>query len=1041
MAEYKWQRRERKQKKNRERMPKHGKAQAQIYSDSLEKREKEKNKLLGRIDKMLMKQTPLEDTMGKNLQTIKPQQLAKVTNTTIPQAGQQIKQQQTQNRQVGQNAPQQPPAQRNISFGPNGADLLPNEIKQRLDKFNSQDQLMQINETVNLNAKNPQDYEMAKYLARSGSPKVQTMALNKLSAQDLDTMIQPTSPNTDAVAILAQKTQNPSYMRSMTKHTSPQVRMNLLKNPNITDLTMSEMYDDNDDQIRNRIVGQSTNQELLHLFISDKNPQIRARLVDKLDHDGLKILLTDSDPHVQAMAKKKLQGRFSKMEKSGNFQKPKRPIFIQQETDRLDNNQTTSISPERLPHFSHLGDVGSNSVNGKTYNTPSFSNKSLILKEITHFIKKAEGEIEHRMLKPEDIQAWIEDQIKSAKEEYPDIDINDINSKNLSPLHSRVIKPIIYAKQLLVDYPELNAKDRANITGTFKNGKLEAVHSIRESGPFGSHLNVVLSHIKNANPNNPNASKGMGKAAARRAIEISRNGGKTLTISPDTNAAEWWRKNVKDPTNGMITIKPAEYEGVLSRMDTPKIENEMDEEFTSYAEPLRKDKIMKADKQKTFPIEGEQLPLPDVGHEYDKEATQFPVRLPTKANSYHNAFGRYYQGPDGGKRRLVPLDELIDAPKTHMATNLGMTESGRWYRHRFPDTMQDEAEQHESNREYDREEERRRLQQETDDDEREREYGYDSDRDDDEDITGDEDYSSSANLPETELPNGAIKRGDHVFHKARNIQINDEENEKFLRQASQEWSRYSNYNPSTSGKYGGRGGRGAASVSMLQGVLGSYFRDVRAKEEDPSYEPWNKYMFVTSKRGTKKKLEGATRYQMGDGNIHIEYLASSPRNEKGMPNRLNGTGKRIIYKLAKMLDKQSKVPGGNQLPYIHLTYLPDAVPFYERIGFKHDGYGLTLDTQGIRNLLKNVRKDDKSGSPFFRKDADDWDNGWDDPDDYAEDEVVNKAVGMVGDVSTPTFNGSAGQNYKKKIGSALHFKARGVEGVFDVMKSVKFEDV
>lgn len=596
MAEYKWQRRERKQKKAKDRMPKHGKAQAQIYADSLEKREKEKGKILGRIDKMLMKQTPLEDTMGKNLQTIKPQQLAKVTNTTIPQAGQQIKQQQTQNRQTGQNTPQQPqqpPAPRNIQFGPNGADLLPDELKQRMDKFNSMDQLRQADAAINLDAKNPQDYEMAKYLARSGSPKVQTMALNKLSSQDLDTMIQPTHPNPEAVSILARKTQNPSYMRSMTKHASPQVRMNLLKNPNITDLTMSEMYDDNDDQVRNNIVGRSDNQELLHLFISDKNPQIRARLVDKLDHDGLKVLLTDSDPQVQAMAKRKLQGRFSKMEKAEDGKKPKRPIFIQQDSDRLDNNQTSSIASENLPKYSYGGLVGSNQINGTTYNTPSFSNKSLLLKELGNFIKKAEEEIEHKALKPEDIQAWIDEQIKRAQEEYPNIDINDINSKNLSPQHARVIKPIIYAKQLLQDYPDLNARDKTNITGTFKNGKLEAIYSLRDSGPFSSHLHVVLSHIKNANSNNLDASKGMGKASARRAVEVSRNGGKTLTISPDTHATEWWRTNVKDPVNGMITIKPPEYEGVLARMDSPKIENAMEEELTSYVEPLRKDKIMK----------------------------------------------------------------------------------------------------------------------------------------------------------------------------------------------------------------------------------------------------------------------------------------------------------------------------------------------------------------------------------------------------------------------------------------------------------------
>jgi hypothetical protein len=89
-----------------------------------------------------------------------------------------------------------------------------------------------------------------------------------------------------------------------------------------------------------------------------------------------------------------------------------------------------------------------------------------------------------------------------------------------------------------------------------------------------------------------------------------------------------------------------------------------------------------------------------------------------------------------------------------------------------------------------------------------------------------------------------------------------------------------------------------------------------------------------------------------------------------------------------------------------------------------------------------LRKNEKKGSPFFKKDADDWDNGWDDLDDTSDEEIeFNKSFGMMGDVSVPTYGGTEGQKYKKRIGSALNFKSRGVEGVFDVMKSIKFEDV
>lgn len=603
MAEYKWQRRERKQKKAKERMPKHGKGQAQIYADSLEKREKEKEKLLGRIDKMLMKQTPLETTMGKNLQTIKPQQLAKVTNTTIPQAGQQIKQQQTQNRQMGQMQAgkmpqQQPPAPRNVQFGPNGADLIPNELKQRLDKFNSLDQLRQTDEAIRLDAKNPQDYEMAKYLAQSGSPKVQTMALNKLSAQDLDTMVQPTHPNPEAVSVLARKTQNPSYMRSMTKHASPQVRMNLLKNPNITDLTMSEMYDDHDDQIRNNIVGRSNNQELLHLFISDKNPQIRARLVDKLDHDGLKILLTDPDPHVQALAKRKLQGRFSKMQKSGDFKKPKRPIFIQQDSDRLDNNQTTSISQEKLPKYTYGGLVGSDAVNGRTFNTPSFSNKSLILKELNTFIEKAKKpEFRVEALTPDRIDMALKHWEKWARENYPDVDFNDASDKNVSPEMARLKKPYFYLKAMrnaFDEEPELRRRGHVMGIYTGNNQNLEGAYWMSPQGDNEYVIRYLVSHAKNGVPGPYNV-RGIGTYGLQHALETAVKDNKGVRFTSDPHTGDYYNRLPFKRSGSDYYAGVADIPNVLHSLKNPtKITNEFEPEPLSFVSPpIHKEKIMK----------------------------------------------------------------------------------------------------------------------------------------------------------------------------------------------------------------------------------------------------------------------------------------------------------------------------------------------------------------------------------------------------------------------------------------------------------------
>jgi hypothetical protein len=823
--EYKWQRRERKQKSAKNRMPKHGKSQAQIYADSIEKREKDKEKLIGRINKMLMKQTPLEDTMGKNLPTIKPQQLASVTNQPMPQAAQQIKQQQTQNRQVGQNAPQQPkpPLQRSIQFGPTGADLIPNELKQRVDKFNTLTTGQQAHTANMLEKNNPQDYEMAKYLARTGSPQVQIHAVRKLTPTDLDAVVQPTNPNEDIVSVLASRTQNPSYMRNLSKHASPKVRFNLLKNPNITDLTMSEMYDDNDDQIRNYIVGKSNNQELLHLFISDKNPQIRTRLLDKVDTDGLKILLTDSDPYISAAAKRKLSGRFSKMEKAVDG---KRTVFIPAEEDEIDS-QLTTASKEKLPDYGYGTPVGPIGTAGGTQ--PSFSTKS-ILKSIDTLIEKAEVE----PLKKDKIMKFETDPRPFNQRETP--------------------KPL---ENTQLHFRELEKVPLAN--ADFKPS----------------------------------------------------------TIWPDDNAEV--------------------------------------QEFDDYA----------------YPSDEEGVPATDEDREVE---SVYRERFENKPS---NVYRRKNDNRSGY------FDERFG---THI-----------------PEEMRTERERS-------------------------------------------QDWQDKRNIVEEEdkykRQMALENKKTHKFHPAKNIKVNTDFTipPDRLKTWEKEWNNYTKHIPEEEGLYkygeGGSGGRGNTAVSILGSIVSTYRRvyDIAKAEQEEGIDSndYPKFIFVTSKRGGRSKLEGAVQYSMGNTYrneelLHVDLLASSPRNSKDMPNRYKGVGTRLLYEIAKTALNRG-------IDNVELMPLQGAVPFYKKAYMRNREGMMEWDRRGMQKFVVAAEKQgiDKIGKDF------DW---WADMDDSEPDgftslpaNSIKKEYGAVGDVSTATYGGSEGQNYRKKIGSALKFKS--VEGVFDIMKDV-----
>lgn len=114
--------------------------------------------------------------------------------------------------------------------------------------------------------------------------------------------------------------------------------------------------------VRYNIVDRTDNQDLLHLFIADKNPKIRERLISKLDKDGLKILAKDSHNEIASSAKQRL---------SENL------------TDKIHNSDdewaTAGDKNTELPNFGYgtMAGVGDTVRN------------SMVLK-INQFVKKAE---------------------------------------------------------------------------------------------------------------------------------------------------------------------------------------------------------------------------------------------------------------------------------------------------------------------------------------------------------------------------------------------------------------------------------------------------------------------------------------------------------------------------------------------------------------------------------------------------------------------------------------------------------------------------
>ena len=362
--EWKFQRRERKQQSERNKMPKHGKDIAETYKNANKNREKdmEKSLLLGKINKVLLKQNALEDASGMSLPSTNPNQMANMSGGT-PQQAQQVKQQQqTQNRSQAQQQPQPPQTAGQTGFDASGAVFMAPEIKEKINKFNALDDMTKIKMINSMSPNDPDNYQIIKFAVTRGSPEVQGQAAYKLNIDDLEELVTPTTDNPKSVSALALKTRRPENWGLLLEHSDPKVRGNLVRNRNIQDDFLKDMYDDVDFGVRYNIVDRTDNQDLLHLFIADKNPKIRERLISKLDKDGLKILAKDSHNEIASSAKQRL---------SENL------------TDKIHNSDdewaTAGDKNTELPNFGYgtMAGVGDTVRN------------SMVLK-INQFVKKAE---------------------------------------------------------------------------------------------------------------------------------------------------------------------------------------------------------------------------------------------------------------------------------------------------------------------------------------------------------------------------------------------------------------------------------------------------------------------------------------------------------------------------------------------------------------------------------------------------------------------------------------------------------------------------
>ena len=363
--EWRWQRREKKKESEKQRMPKSGKDLGETYKNANKNREKdmEKSLLLGKINKMILKQNAMEDAAGMNLPSTTPQQAQNMgAKPPQPQQGQ---------------APQSNPQ---MNFDATGGVAMSPEIQKKLDRFTALDERTQIKMINTMNSHDPDNYQIIKFSATRGSPEVQGVAAWKLNLDDLETLIQPTTDNAKAVSALALKTGREENWKALAEHSDPLVRRALVRNRNVEDVFLKDMYDDMDLQVRVNIIDRTFNQDLLHLFIADKSFYVLKRLMPKLDADGLKILERHPNTQIKEMARSRKSNVDMQKLKKGPEADKNRNSFNDFESDGDEHTGLPDVSVMTPAGF------GMNSQN-----SPAMIRNSLVVK-ISSFLTKAELE-------------------------------------------------------------------------------------------------------------------------------------------------------------------------------------------------------------------------------------------------------------------------------------------------------------------------------------------------------------------------------------------------------------------------------------------------------------------------------------------------------------------------------------------------------------------------------------------------------------------------------------------------------------------------
>jgi hypothetical protein len=260
-----------------------------------------------------------------------------------------------------------------MSFNPQGAVSIPNEIRPKIDQYTNLDILSKKKFVEGLDTNIPQNYQIAKYIALRGDPSTQAIAVNKLNPDDLESLITPNTDNPDAVAVLALKTKNPVNWKLLSENTSPKVVMSLIRNPNVDSSVLETTYNHPDYGVRNAVVETAKDQKILHWMISDKNPNIRMKLIPKIDRDGLTILAKDDNHQVANFARKRLASN-NKIENSSD-----------------DEFATVGDKHNKLPDYGFGSSIGA--MGTGVGSMASMTNKSMAT-HINKFISKAEIEKE-----------------------------------------------------------------------------------------------------------------------------------------------------------------------------------------------------------------------------------------------------------------------------------------------------------------------------------------------------------------------------------------------------------------------------------------------------------------------------------------------------------------------------------------------------------------------------------------------------------------------------------------------------------------------